>query len=72
MRTPGAPGQAAFLLELASCRSGLRRLANAARGLPEGDDYHDARDMIGVILNRIAILEERALRWSTESVFPGR
>jgi hypothetical protein len=61
VRRPGA--LADFILELANARGCLRRLAEAARGLPEGEDYHDARDQVGTMLNRVVTLEERAARW---------
>lgn len=65
VRTPQAKSgvKADFLVELSGCRTCLRRLAELAKALPEGDEFHDARDRVGTILNRVVQLEEQALRW---------
>jgi hypothetical protein len=55
--------KADFLLELSACRACLRRLAEVARTLPEGDQYYDAKDSVNTMLNRLLALEDRALQW---------
>jgi len=61
--TKGQRGASAdFILQLATCGKCLRELAAAARRLPEGDDYHEVRDQVGTLLNRIVVLEDRAVK----------
>lgn len=56
-----------FLLEVSSCRACLSRLARVARGLPEGEEYHQIKDAVGVLLNRLAALEETTVKWIPRS-----
>jgi hypothetical protein len=62
---PPARGlQVDFLLALAQVQRCLAQVAALARCLPEHDAYHRIRSDVGVVLNRVAALENAVIAWS--------